>query len=150
MVFEQVRDILDQIKLIHRQAASHCFESEHSSDERVNLLMEYFRQWEEALRSWVESVESSERSTVLDTWVQFGTTREIDEALTSLRGAQREGPDALVSRSLELQQEIVEFLRQLAGSLDTPDAHNLVLDLAEFEEGANRRLGMAVLTSHDA
>jgi hypothetical protein len=146
----KLHDVFDEIKQIHHQAAACCGEGAHSSDERLNLLADFFREWEERLEGYVDSLEGGERKAVFDTWVQFAPTEAIDKALSSLRCTQCNETGVFVDRCFELQEEIVTVLGDLANSLDAPNVRQLVLDVAKFEQQAARRLGAAELTEYDA
>ena len=135
---------------MHHEAAACCAEAADSSDERLNLLVDFFRQWEERLASFLESLGAIDQKAILDTWVQFAPTDGVDDAISSLRRAQRHGPGALVERCFELQGEIVTLLKQLADSLHAPKLRQLLLALVEFEEEAARNLAFAELTQREA
>jgi hypothetical protein len=145
----QLHDVFDEIKQIHHQAAACCTEGAHSSDPRLNLLADFFRQWEQRLESYVGLVEGEQKG-ILGTWVQFAPTKGIDDALASLRGTECHELGVFVKQCFELQDEIVTVLRELANNLDAPKVRELLLDVAEFEQQAARKLGAAELTEYDA
>jgi len=149
MTFTQLHDILDHIKQIHLQAAECCAHVPESADERINLLVDFFRQWEQRLGGCLNSLQRDQRQTLLATWVQFAPTDGVDQALSSLRNAQQDGPEALVKKSHELQDEIDALLRQLADSLNAPEVCELLRDLTNFELQAAKELGAADATRHD-
>ena len=150
MASTKLHDAFDEIKQIHHQAAACCAEGTHSSDERLNLLADFFRQWEERLESYVDSLERGEQKAILGTWVQFAPTEGIDNALSSLRRTKCHETGVFVDRCFELQNEIVTLLEELANSLEAPKVRELLLDLAKFEQHAARNLGLAEVMGRDA
>jgi hypothetical protein len=147
--FTQLRDILDQIKQVHFQAAECCAESPHADDERLNMLVDFFRQWEERLGGWLASLQEQQRQALLSTWIQYVPSDGVDQALAALRKAQPDGPASLVRSSFKLQDEIDSLLRQLADNLDASDVRELVLSLAAFERRATKELSVAGATRRD-
>lgn len=150
MTSTQLHDVFDEIKQIHHQAAACCTEGARSSDERYNLLADFFRQWEQRLESYVDSVEEGDQKAILDTWVQFASTEGIHNALASLRRTECHELQLCVKRCFELQDEIVTLLQELANRLDAPKVRQLLLDAANFEQQAARKLGSAELMEYDA
>jgi hypothetical protein len=149
-MFIRLRDLFDEIKQIHHQAAACCNEGAHSSDERLNLLKDFFRQWEQRLESYVDLAEVGEQEAILNTWVQFASTEGIHKALSMLRRSDCHELGVSVTRCFELQDEIVVLLRELACHLGVPRVRELLLDVANFEEQAARKLGSAELMTRDA
>lgn len=149
MTFTQLHEILDHVKQIHYQAAECCAGVADADDERLSLLVDFFRQWEGRLGACLDSLQRDRREALLSTWVQFAPTEGLDRALSSLREAQEEGPSALVNKSHELQEEIEALLVQLADSLNAPEVSKWLLDLAEFERQAAKELGLADITRGD-
>ena len=150
MTSTQLHGVFDEIKQIHHRAAACCAEGAHSSDVRLNLLADFFRQWEQRLEGYVDALEGDEQKAVLNTWVQFAPTEGINNALGSLRRTECHELGVFVKRCFELQDEIVTLLQELATSLDVPKVRRLLLDLAEFERQAAKKLGSAELMERDA
>jgi hypothetical protein len=150
MTCTQLHDIFDEIKHIHYQAAACCTEGARTSDERLHLLGDFFRQREQRLASFVDCVERGEQKGILNTWVQFASTQNIHNALASLRRAECHELEACMKRCFELQEEIVLLLRDLSDRIQVPQVSQLLLEVAHFEQQAARQLGLATLTEHDA
>jgi hypothetical protein len=156
--FMQVRDVLEHIKHVQFQAAECCTQMHRSDDDRVGLLIDYFRQWEVRIARCLEATETGaidnqRQRALLDTWVQVAGTDNVDRALEEVRRIQvddPDDPDELISKSLALQEEILTFLEQLAGSLPARDVRGPLLSLAAFERKAAQELSTAVLTQRDA
>jgi hypothetical protein len=149
MTFTQLQDILDHIKQVHLQAAECCAHASDAADERTNLVVRVFRDWEQRLEGRLDSLQQDQRQEVLATWVQFASMDGVDQALASLRKASQDGSETLLGKSYELQGEIETLLRRLADDLNTPEVRELLLDLADFELRAAKELGVADTTQHD-
>jgi hypothetical protein len=140
----------DDIRRVHYEAAEVCTDAADGPDARLSLLADFFRQGEEALGDHLKSFERDEPTGVLDTWLQYVPTAGVDDALAALHVARYQGPEATVTRCLELQEEIVRLLRQLAEDLAAPTVREALRELADSEEAAVRELGLADVMQQDA
>jgi hypothetical protein len=113
-------------------------------------LADYFRRCEAALGTRLQQSQSEARAELLDTWIQFAPTQELDQALSSLRQVRDGDADEILSQSLELQTEIMAVFRELAGSMAVPEVCEVLLDLADQEESVAEELGLAKVMDRDA
>jgi len=149
MTYKQLREILDYVRHVHRQAAVYCGDSANAGDERRRLLADFYEQREQALAGWLASLRNDEQTAVLDAWVQYVPNEGVDEALTALRRAQDQGSLATSKGCLRLQEEIIRLVRQLADTLNMPPVHDILLALAAGEEHALKQLALADATQGD-
>ena len=84
MTFTQLHDVFDHIKQVHYRAGECCARARNTADERLNLLEEFFGRWEDRLGHCLESLENEGEDTLLDTWVQFAGTDNVDYALAEV------------------------------------------------------------------
>lgn len=147
--FTQLGDLLEHLKTVHEQAAACCAQAKYATDDRLNLLVDYFRQWEQRLERALETLEREERKAFLDTWVQFAPTEDVDHALSALKHAQDQPPETLVRRCFELREQILALLDLLADRLKAPDVRDHLSKLAEIERQAVRELGIADIMWRD-
>lgn len=85
MTFTRLQDVFDKIRQAHEEAAKCCREAMQSTDARVRLLADYFRDREVVLTRTLRMLESSKDENLLDTWVQYASLKEMDDALAKLR-----------------------------------------------------------------
>jgi hypothetical protein len=153
MTFSQLKKVLGHIREVHYEAARKCDQARDDRDERANLLSIFLQRSEKYLGRCLDSLdslESEQNHKVINTWVQFVGTRQLDEALATLQNAKRPTMDELVSMVLDLQQRLIDLLEQLANSGPPPEVQQVIADLAEFERQATRQLGHVIVTRHDA
>jgi hypothetical protein len=150
MAYQQLREVLANLRRAHNEAGACCAEVADARDERLTLRADFFRKREEALASRLESFEDGKHKRVLDTWVQYVPSREVEASLEGLRAARDRGSGAVLAECGELQRAIVGFLRQLAKNLEAPNVREILQDLAVAEEGALKELSMAELTEREA
>jgi hypothetical protein len=143
MTYQQFRDVF-------YEAAECCARSAGAPDERLGLLADFFRQREEALGRRLKSWEDTERASVLDTWVQDAPAQGVEKALAALRAARDQGASTTLKKCLDLQEEIVKLLRQLAESPNAPTVREALEELAASEENAVKELGLADMTGWEA
>ena len=148
--FTQLKDVLQRIKQIHDEASDLCTHALDVEDERSDLLVDFFGQWERRLSHCFESLPPQREKTILDTWVQYAGTEEVEAALVDVRRAQHQDPDELVAKLLELQEQILQLLSQLAETQPTPDARQILSALVEFEQKATGDLSSAIVMRRDA
>lgn len=147
--FTQLRDILHHLKKVHDRAAECCLHAEHSEEEHLNLLVEYFRQWERRLERCLDSLEADQRKAFLDTWVQFAPTEDVDRALSALCDTQHESPTTVARMCFDLREQVVKLIELLADRLKGPEVRDQLLKLADVERKAARELGMADVKRHN-
>ncbi|MGM0487941.1 MAG: hypothetical protein ACQESR_14410 [Planctomycetota bacterium] len=148
--FTQLGDLLEHVRNVHEQAAACCAQAKYSTDDRLNLLLDYFRHWEQRLERFLDTLERQERKAFLDTWVQFAPTEDVNHALSALTHAQDEPPETLVNRCFDLREQILALIDLLADRLKAPDVRDQLSKLAEIERKAARDLGIADIMRHDA
>lgn len=147
--FQQLKDIFAIVDRVHKEVAGICASAGEIQDERLKLMVKFFLQWENRLVHGFESLPTEEKQPLLDTWVQFAGTEELDNAVADLRQCPRGDPDKLLSKCFQVQSQILDLLRELSGSQPVPEVREKLSRLAEFEETATRNLSAAVVTSHD-
>ena len=149
MTYQQVHEILNDIRRVHEEAAACCAAVDDASDERLRLLAGLFRDGEAQLamrlKQAQEGVRAGEdaRTDVLGTWVQFVPTGGVDKALHDLRTATTEGPNPTFAACMVLHEQMVKALRHLSEIVPAGEAHDLFQHLANMEEQAIRELGLA-------
>ena len=143
MTYQRIRDILDDIRRAHEEAATCCATAADTPDERLRLLAGLFREGEERLATRLKRAEEDSQAETLDTWVQFVPIGGVDKALHGLRAAGEEGPDRTLENCLALHEQIAKTLRHLAEIVPAEEARDMLQHLANMEEQAIRDLSLA-------
>jgi hypothetical protein len=150
MTYQQVHEILNDIRRVHEEAAACCAAVDDASDERLRLLAGLFRDGEAQLamrlkqsQEGVPVEEDTRAAASLERWVQFVPTGGVDKALRNLRAATDEGSEATFVACMALHEQMVKALRHLAEIVPAGEAHDLFQHLANMEEQAMRDLGLA-------
>ncbi len=150
MTFTRLQDVFDKIRQAHEEAAKCCREAMQSTDARVRLLADYFRDREVVLTRTLRMLESSKDENLLDTWVQYASLKEMDDALAKLRQIPVQDGSAITNQALVLQNEIISLFEQLASNDLVPPIREVLLQMAEQERAAARELGLAETMQDDA
>jgi hypothetical protein len=149
MTYQQVHEILNDIRRVHEEAAACCAAVDDESDERLRLLAGLFRDGEALLATRVKQAQEggraggSARVGGLETWVQFVPTDGVDRALHDLRTATKEGSEPTFVGCMALHEQMVQALRHLSEIVSAGETSDLLQHLANMEEQAMRELGLA-------
>ena len=154
MTFTQLRDVFEHVKQAHRRAAEYCKQAARPSetgqpDERLRSLADYFQQWEERLARFLDSLNDQQPDLLLETWLQFSGTDNVDQALDDLCATSIDEPRKLIDKSLVLQEQVVVLFEQLTGELDPSEQRDQMESLTEYERQAARELATAIVTQYD-
>ena len=150
MTYERLREVFENVQRVHDEAAEFCAEAAKTRDQRLGLLADFFRQREKALARRLKSLEDSEDSAVLETWVQYVLGQDLGEILAELRAGRDPDSNAALTKCSELQTAIIGLFRQLAENVNAPSVRAILEDLAASEESALHELGMAKMTQREA
>lgn len=151
MSYKQLRDVIQRIEQVHGEAAKQCLRAESGEfHERLRWIADRFKQWEQMLHDGLQALEQDQQQQALNTWVQFDASDEIDATTDELRKISHDNAGEAIQLCMRLQNQIVTFLRNLAGGLNAPRVSELLLDVATAEEGVARQLGFSEVTKRDA
>jgi rubrerythrin len=140
MPYDQVRDVLKNVRSFHKELAQTCEElAEQTDDERLQLLMDIVQKHEERFSTVLGQYESDTAEGVLNTWLQYAPTEEIQTALQSARLADANGIGEVAEKVWEFEQALIALYRQLAESISAPRVQELFQTLLEQEENKTGR-----------
>lgn len=143
--FEQVKDVLNYSKTIHAGLRKlYASINEKPQQERVKMLLEYLYEQEHQLEQTISNFEAVSSQPVLDTWVQYGPSFNIQELIDG----QKIHPDMLFDEVIDLaikfDDALVAFYRQAENESDIPRIKEIFQNLAEMERrGKIRQLQAA-------
>jgi hypothetical protein len=105
MTYQQIHEILNDLRRVHEEAAACCAAVDDASDERLRLLAGLFRDGEAQLamrlkqtQEGVPVEESTRAAASLERWVQFVPTGGVDKALRKPSRRNRRGIRSNVRR----------------------------------------------------
>ncbi len=154
--YQPIREILNYLRGVHGEAAACCAgakdafaEPNGASAERLQMLTDFFREGEVQVATHLNSGAEAAQAEVLDTWVQFVPTGDVDQALDDLHAATEEGPAPTFAACLALHKQMVKALRHLVEIVPAEEARDMLQHLADMEEQAMRELSMADTMGQD-
>lgn len=136
MSYEQVRDVLATVRTFHRELGAACGRlSQESDDERLQLLMDIVRQHERRFADVLDRYEEDAAEGVMNTWLQYTPTEQIQSALQSARLAHADSVAEIAQVVWEFERALIDLYRQLAESTAAKRVQELFDALLELEEG---------------
>lgn len=134
MNYHQVRDVLKTIRLFHNQLARACERlGDQTDDERLELLMTIVAQYEQRFSAVLNRYEADVAEGVLNTWLQYAPTEEIQDALQTAELADANSVAEIAQMVWEFEEALVNLYRQLAESTAVPRVQELFSSLLEQE-----------------
>ncbi len=145
MASKQIREILDQVRGMHRRMSA-CFHSIHeqTKDACLKLLTDYMADHESRIDQCIASYESDAAKGVLDTWLQFGDEDEVSERIEHTTFDDSMTPEELVSNALDIQRDLVKLYRELSEATSVPEVEELFSNLITLEENKGRHYTRAL------
>jgi len=135
MAAQQVFQILDSIRHVHRQLADRYRElSQVATDERIQLLLSDMEHRERKFNKCVAQYEASGNPAVLNTWLQFVPDEAVEIDQLAERIAVPQTLEDLVDATLRLNSTLIEAYLELALEAPTSDVRDLFTDLSRQEK----------------
>jgi hypothetical protein len=133
MTFRELRDVIHYLIELHREVADQSEIAAEKGEERVSMLARSIAEKEKPTFGRLEALEKDERIGILENWVQFIPTDDVDRARSELRQAALEAQEKFPEKVLHLHQEIIIMLKSVADKINAPMASGLVEELGTFE-----------------
>lgn len=150
MANQQVRDILNEVAgFHHRLAALYRDTADHSSRERMRMLLYYLSRHEAHLEEALSGVEAAGRQAVLNHWVPLKTVEHLLADLQRLQLPPDLSPEELVERALFFDNLVVSFYRLLADQIPDEAVRQLFLNLLRLEQREEQALARDTLELSD-
>ncbi|MEX0716455.1 MAG: hypothetical protein WD066_07710 [Planctomycetaceae bacterium] len=139
MAYRQVRDILKDIRNVHRQLAD-FYESwdGRARDQRAAAVLTHVGRHEEFFKESLARYEPRAAEGILDTWIQYPPDETLNDALEEVGLSPEMSVDDVVEVVLRMDRALIEAYRQLADSTAAPRVKELFESLMELEETKNR------------
>lgn len=143
--FEQVKDVLDYSKAIHAGLRKlYASMNEQPQQERVKMLLEYLYEQEHQLEQATAGFEAVTPQSVLDTWIQYGPSFNMQELIDSKKIRPDMSFDEIVDLAMEFDDALTDFYKQAENESDIPRIKEIFQNLEEMERrGKIRQLRAA-------
>ncbi len=138
--FEQVKDVLDYGIQLHGRLHDLYEQLQRQSEQaRVKMVLDYLSRHERNRASAMERFEESTRRTVLDMWLQYAPSSQI-ETLLGQCGRQIDlGVVEVIKLALCFDDALIALYRETARESDDPLVQELFHNLAEMETREKQR-----------
>lgn len=138
--FEQVRDVLnygiglhDRLHDVYRQL------QEDSEQTRVKMVLDYLSRHERSRAQAMERFEEGARQNILNTWLQYAPSSEIENLLSKCGRPVNLGVDDVVKLAMCFDDAMIALYRETAREFDDPQVRDLFSNLAEMESREKQR-----------
>ncbi|HEX9725031.1 MAG TPA: hypothetical protein VGC53_12195 [Vicinamibacteria bacterium] len=150
MAYQTIRDVVAHVRALHRRLQHLVGETRtHMDDQRFALLLDFINQHESALEQALEAVEQRGSEAVLNTWLQFEQTAEVDRAMRRSEPMPSGSGDEIVRHVLQTEKTLIRLYQLLQGSTGSPTVQSFFSGLLEMEDSAVRRSARARLEAGD-
>ena len=135
MAYQQVREILNSVRQFHRRLRHEVDAAYPGTDDpRAKFLLRSIRRGEQELDLALAKYAKEGERSVLDTWIQYVPTEEIETVLLSGELPPHSSPEDILEWKLEFDASLADFYRQLADQVSAPRAKELLESQAALIE----------------
>lgn len=135
MAYQQVKEILDAVRRFHQRLRRELEEAyPDTEDPRSKFLLRSLRRGEQEMDLALGKYEKSGESSVLETWVQYVPSEDIEAVLLSGKIPSHSSPEDVLEWKLKFDESLATFYRQLADQIAAPRAKELFESLATLVE----------------
>ena len=150
MAYQTIRDLVAHVRTLHRRLRDLVCEAEtQADDERTALLLEFIDEHEAALERTIAAAEQKGGEAVLDTWLQFEQTSELDRAMRQSEPASSRSGYEIVDHVLRTENALIRLYELLQGSTSSSSVQTFFASLMEIEDSAVRRSARVRLEAGD-
>jgi len=150
MRFEQTRDVLDHAVAFHSRLGKFYHRlSNHTEQQRLKLLLDYFSRHEKHLRRSLEDFEDETAEQLLNTWFDFTTGSDLDKLPAKTEIDPNTTVDQVIHLAMELDDHLIALYREMASRADIPELKQLFESLLKLEEQEQHRMARQALTVND-
>ena len=135
MAYHQIKDILEAIRKFHRKIRREAEEAyPDTEDPRSRFLLRSFRRSEQEMDVALGQYEKDGAAPVLETWIQYDSSEDIDHVLRSGKLPPHSSPEDVLDWKLKFDASLAEHYRHLAREVNAPRAQELFESLATMTE----------------
>lgn len=139
--FEQVKDVLDHGRKVHAELRK-FYDSlnEQHQQERVKMVLDYLSRHEQNREEALERFEQDARKGILDTWMQYAPSSNVEEILKNCVISPDMSVDEVVKLGMDFDNALVELYRDAAREAEEEHIKELFQDLVKMETSERQRL----------
>lgn len=148
MTYQQVRDILDRVRRLHRRIRDYYQGSaDLPHDERARLLLEYMARHEEHVQQCLQSYQDRGADGILDTWIQYVPDGPTHEVFDDFQIRENMSADEAFALALRLDAALLGMYEQLAGMTAAPRAQEFFRSLLALEKSKESEYARSLLAT---
>jgi rubrerythrin len=139
--FEQVKDVLDHGRKLHAELRK-FYDSlnEHKQQDRVRMVLDYLSRHERNLEEALERFEHDARKGILETWMQYAPSDNVEKILKSCVIKPNMSVDEVVKLATDFDDALVELYKDAAREADEEHVKELFQDLINMENTERQSL----------
>lgn len=132
MTFQQVRDVVKQIRRAHQQLRDALERPRsRSSDARTRMMLDALCREEQNLQLTLGLHGAKSQESLLNTWLQYVPDPEVMDTLSGIAFRPEMSADEVVARKLEFDHAMIQLLQQLSGQTSVPQVQEFFKTLLE-------------------
>lgn len=141
--FEQVRDVLEYGKDLHRslQALAERIESEEQRG-HVKLLLDYLKRHEEELARSLQEFEDETQKHILDLWLPYPPDPKLEKKLQAIQVHSNMTLEEIAKIVFEFEDALIELYKESLNEIDDPHVQEILQNLVNLEDMEKRRFAM--------
>ncbi|MFO1418995.1 MAG: hypothetical protein U1E83_10035 [Methylotetracoccus sp.] len=137
--FKQVKDVLDFGKELHAQITAYYERVREQSDQsRVQMLLDYLSRHGHNIEQALDRFEHDAQKAVLNTWLQYAPSAELDQVLKGCAVRPDMSVDELIKIAVDFDNAMIDLYREAAREVDEPVAREALENLIAMEDGEKR------------
>lgn len=132
MSYQQVGDILERIRTVHRRLRDRLEEVRpRAKDERTRFVLESLRRDEQAMNLALAQFQPPDENSPRDSWLQYIPDEDTQRLLDETRFTTDMAPEELLARKVEIDRSLVDLYQRLSEQSSAPRVSDLFTRLAE-------------------
>lgn len=137
--FKQVKDVLDYGKALHTQMRGYYEQVREQSDQsRVKMLLDYLSRHGHHMEDALDRFEHDAQKAVLNTWLQYTPSVDLDEVLKGCAVDPDMSVDELLKVAVDFDNVLIDLYREAAREVEEPHAREALENLIAMEDGEKR------------
>ncbi len=140
MAYKKTRDVLDKMRLFHKQLSEFYAQmSERANRQKVKLLLDYMSRHETRLEGCLARYEDSAAKRVLDTWFQFVPPIAKREFFQDMELAPDMSVEDVIRTTIQFDNCLAEFCMQMSETAMSEEVRELFSCLLSMEKREERQ-----------
>lgn len=133
--YKQVRDVLQHVRTFHRRLREYYEDaSEQTSNERIELLLEFLSDHEKDLERGLSRYEPQAAEGILNTWMQYVPDDVLERAFAEIPLHEDSSEEEIIDAATRFIDALVDLYATLVQSTEAPRVKELFASLLELEK----------------